>query len=78
MIGSMVLVEWEDIMSWTGWNQELIDNNEDEPEVFRTIGFVIRDTKTKLTISDTYPQIGSVVVFPKGCIRKITKLSVKD
>jgi len=77
MKGQMILVEWEDIMSWTGWNQELIDNNEDEPEVFKTIGFVVRETPHKLTITDTYPQIGNVVVFPKGCIKNITKLTQK-
>jgi hypothetical protein len=69
-----VLIEWEDICSWSGWNEELIDNDEDQPCHFTTVGFIIKDTDTKLTISDTYPEIGAVVTFPKGCIKSITQL----
>ena len=69
-----VIIQWVDIASWSGWNQELIDNNEDEPIRFYTTGFIVRQDEKRLTISDTYPDIGSVTVFPTGCIEEIHEL----
>jgi hypothetical protein len=70
-----VIVKWRDIVSWTGWNDELIEKGLDEPANFTTIGFIVRQTETKLTISDTYPEMGSIVTFPIGCIDEIIELT---
>ena len=69
-----VIIKWQDIVSWSGWNDELIENGEDEPAVFHTVGFIINKTKTKITITDSYPGIGAVVTFPRGCIIEIIEL----
>lgn len=77
--GAMVLVVWEDIVSWSGWNDELIQENADVPKVFQTMGYFIRQNKHRLTISDTYPDIGTVTSFPAGCVIKLVELqAVKD
>jgi len=73
-----VIVKWVDITSWTGWNDELIENNLDEPTTLYTVGYIVRKTKTKLTITDTYPDVGAVVTFPIGCVLSITELEVKE
>lgn len=70
-----VLVKWRDIASWSGWNEELIEKGEDEPIPFTTVGFIVNHTETKLTISDTYPEMGAIVTFPIGCIDEIIELT---
>lgn len=66
--GNLILVKWRDITSWSGWNEDIVSEGKDEPMVFYTVGFLIQKTKTKLTISDTWPDIGNVTSFPMGCI----------
>ena len=73
-----VIVKWVDITSWTGWNDELIEQNLDEPTLLYTVGYIVRKTKDKLTITDTYPDIGAVVTFPIVCVLSITELEVKE
>lgn len=73
-----VIVKWVDITSWTGWNDELIEQNLDEPTTLYTVGYIVRKTKDKLTITDTYPDTGAVVTFPIGCVISITELEVKE
>lgn len=70
-----VLIKWVDIVSWSGWNDELIEQGKDEPAVFFTVGFILRKTKTKLTISDTGNAIGNITTFPMGCVQEITELT---
>ena len=72
-----VLIKWVDIVSWSGWNDELIEKGEDVPAPFTTVGFILNQDKEKLTISDSYPDIGAVVTFPKGCIKEIIELRKK-
>lgn len=74
--GTMILVVWEDIVSWSGWNDELIEENGDVPKLFQTMGFFIRQNKHRLTISDTYPDIGTVTSFPAGCLVELIELQV--
>ena len=74
--GTMILVVWEDIVSWSGWNDELIEENADVPKLFKTMGFFIRQNKHRLTISDTYPDIGTVTSFPAGCLVELIELQV--
>lgn len=69
-----VLIKWVDIVSWSGWNDELIEQGQDEPAVFFTVGFILRKTKTKLTISDTGNAVGNITTFPMGCVQEITEL----
>jgi hypothetical protein len=69
-----VIIKWVDIVSWTGWNDELVEQDQDQPAPFTTIGFLIKETDHKITISDTYPEIGSVVTFPRGCVTEIIPL----
>jgi len=70
-----VLIKWVDIVSWSGWNDELIEQGQDEPAVFYTVGFILRKTKTKLTISDTGNAIGNITTFPMGCVQEIKELT---
>lgn len=72
--GSKVLVHWVDIVAWSGWNQELIDKNEDVPAPFTSIGFLVRIDGEKVTITDCYPDIGNVTVFPLGCVTSIEEI----
>jgi hypothetical protein len=69
-----VLVKWRDIASWVGWNDDLLDNQADEPPTFYTIGFLVRKTKTKITISDTHGVGGNITVFPAGCIEELKEI----
>jgi hypothetical protein len=72
-----VIVEWVDITSYNGWNDDILDDN-DLLYKFNTIGFIIKQTEDILVISDTYPEIGSVVAYPIGCVLSITELEVKE
>lgn len=69
-----VLIRWLDIMSWPGWNDELLENGEDEPGEFLTLGYIINETKDKITISDTENEIGNVTTFPRGCVLEVIPL----
>lgn len=72
-----VIVEWVDITSYNGWNDDIFDNENDLLYKFNTIGFIIKQTDNILVISDTYPEIGSVVAYPIGCVLSITELKPK-
>ena len=73
----LVLIQWRDITNWNGWNAELIEAGLDEPITFYTVGFLLRKDKRKVTISDTYPEVGAVTTFPRGCIDRIEILDGK-
>jgi len=77
MKNNPVIVRWIDITSWNGWNGDIVDSNLDEPAEFFTLGFVVRKTKSKLSISDTYPEIGTLTVFPMGVVKSIEKIDAK-
>lgn len=72
----VVLVSWLDIMNWAGWNDDLIKDGKDEPKLFHTIGFEVKRTKTKITISDSWPDIGAVTTFPMGCVQEIAEIKI--
>ena len=72
-----VLIRWLDIMSWPGWNEALLENGEDEPGEFLTLGYIINETKDKITISDTQNEIGNVTTFPRGCVLEVIPLVKK-
>lgn len=72
-----VLIKWVDIVSWSGWNEELVSNDEDQPANFTSVGFILKQTKDKLTVSDTYPEIGAVTTYPMGCVKEIIPLKVR-
>lgn len=72
-----VIVEWVDITSYNGWNDDIFDDEDDLLYKFNTIGFIIKQTDKMLVISDTYPEIGSVVAYPIGCVLSITELKPK-
>lgn len=73
-----VLVRWLDIMSWPGWNEQLIEEGKDEPAEFLTLGYIVNDTPDKLTISDTENAIGNVTTFPRGCVLEVIPLKRKN
>ena len=75
-IANPVVIKWVDIVSWSGWNQELIDKNLDVPAPFTTIGFLVRMDEEKVTISDSYPDMGNITVFPQGCVKEIIELKI--
>jgi len=70
----LLLIKWRDITSWSGWGDDIVDEGKDEPMLFYTVGFQVKKTKTKLTISDTWPDIGNVTTFPIGCIESLKEL----
>lgn len=72
-----VIVEWVDITSYNGWNDDIFDDEDDLLYKFNTIGFIIKQTDNMLVISDTYPEIGSVVAYPIGCVLSIKELIPK-
>lgn len=75
-VANPVIIKWVDIVAWSGWNQELIDKKEDVPAPFTTIGFLVRQDADKITITDCYPDIGNVTVFPMGCVKEIIELQL--
>jgi hypothetical protein len=66
----LVVIEWEDIQSETGWCE---DTDPDCP-VFRTVGFLVKKTDRKVIIADTEPDQGTITVFPRGCILRIEEI----
>lgn len=70
----LVKIEWLDIQTWPGWNEGLVQEGLDVPLQVTTVGYLVRKTKTTVTISDSSPHIGNVTVFPRGCIRAITEI----
>jgi hypothetical protein len=66
----LVVVEWVDIMTETGW----VEDTDPTLPVFRTVGYLLRDNKEKVVICDTQPDNGTVTVFPKGCVLKIEEI----
>jgi hypothetical protein len=70
-----VIIKWVDITSWVGWNDELYEENRDVPTPFKTIGFLIRKAKDRITISDTWPEVGNLTTFPLGCVQEVIELS---
>ena len=69
-----VLIKWVDIVTWSGWNDELIETNQDQPAEFETVGFLVRYDKHRVTITDTDNTAGNITTFPIGCIKSIKKL----
>jgi len=67
---TLVVIEWEDIYSETGWCE---DTDLCCP-VFRTVGFLVKEDKKKVIIADTEPDQGTLTVFPRGCILKIEEV----
>jgi hypothetical protein len=67
----VVKITWEDIESSLVWNEEY---EEVEPPVFNTVGFLIKQTDTKVIVCDTDPGTGTVTVFPRGCVKDIKYL----
>ena len=72
-----VLVRWLDIVTYAGWNEDLVEEGKDQPAEFLTVGYIVNNTKEKLTISDTANAIGNITTFPKGCVLEITELQIK-
>jgi len=73
-----VMIKWQDIVTWSGWNDELIEQGLDEPANYTTVGFILNQTDEKLTITDSYPDVGNVVCFPMGCVQEIIELHGED
>lgn len=70
----LVIIEWLDIQTWPGWNQELVEAGDAKPLEVTTVGYLVSKTKDTVVISDSSPHIGNVTVFPRGCIRSIRPL----
>lgn len=72
-----VVIHWIDIVGWTGWNQELIDNDEAHCSEFWTVGYVVSMDDKELVITDCANEIGNITVFPVGVIQSITEYEAK-
>ncbi len=74
----LVLVEWNDSNVMHGWR--LNDCVSDEVAHCRTVGILLVDDDTKVTVAFGDSDCGSVletVTIPKACITKIRELRVK-
>lgn len=75
-IENLVIIEWWDITSWSGWNHEILENGAAEPTLFTTVAFLVELTDEKLVTSDTYNDIGNLTVYPRGCIKEIYQIEI--
>jgi len=70
----LVVIEWQDIQTWSGWNEDLVSEGKAVPLEVTTVGYLVSKTKDTVVISDSTPHIGNVTVFPRGCVRSIRVL----
>ena len=77
---NMVLVEWDDAYSSGGWH--VARSGVDRVSVCTTVGLLIEETNQRLTIaqnfSSTSGNIADTINIPKGCIKRIRILKLKD
>lgn len=66
----LVEIVWDDITSHNGWN----DGVPFDLCRFTTVGYLIKQNKTIVAISDTKETIGNLTVFPAGCVVSLTYL----
>jgi hypothetical protein len=75
----IVLVEWDDITSHDGAWLDLKEAEEYSPTPMKTMGFLLKDEPDYVIVVSTASEIldvvGSTNAIPRGCIKKITKLS---
>lgn len=67
----LVLIHWHDAYSPSGW-QTLDDIKKIKPELVITVGFIIEQSKDKLTIAASVSgnDFGEVITIPKKWIFK--------
>ncbi len=73
----LVVVEWEDTTSSSGWDYEE-DRYNDPTAVIFTVGWQIKSHRDRLILSSQHNkrdnQIGGTWVIPRGCIKSIRRL----
>jgi hypothetical protein len=67
----IVIVEWVDIVTLTGWVEA---DEKVELPVFETVGYMVYKGKEKIVLCDTKDGVGNVTAFPTGCIVGIKKM----
>jgi hypothetical protein len=69
----LVKVEWKDAFESNGWSYDL---DEMVPADCSTIGYLIQDLETHITVASSTADHGvcNCMTIPKGCIVKITDL----
>lgn len=67
----LVEVHWQDITTYSGWQETMVELGLDVPLEFITVGYLVRKSKDRVVITDTSPTIGNITIFPRGCITKI-------
>ncbi|MDD5510860.1 MAG: hypothetical protein PHI12_08620 [Dehalococcoidales bacterium] len=69
----IVKVEWKDAFETNGWSYDL---SEMVPADCVTIGYLIQDCETHITIASSTNDAGvcNCMTIPRGCIVKITEL----
>lgn len=75
----LVLVEWLDaVTDDAGW-KKIEDVAKTRPPVCKSVGWILKDTKTHITIAATIhgADCDGDVTIPRGMIRKVTELGPK-
>jgi len=67
----LVEVHWQDITTYAGWQEAMVELELDVPLEFVTVGYLVRKSKDRVVITDTSPTIGNITIFPRGCVQKI-------
>jgi len=84
-LGTLLFIEWSDagtINRWEELEDLLKELHEGDAESFYTVGFLVRQTKKKISVVQTVNYSGSKVLLratdsmdiPMGCVHKITIL----
>ena len=76
--GTLLLLTWDDIVSDNSWVED--DNAQTyQPTLCKDIGWFLNCDKLNVRIFNSVNNNGekSIVVFPKGCIRKVQIIKYK-
>ena len=76
--GTLLVISWDDILARNVWLSDK-EAQETQPAHCKTVGWLVNDDKLNIRLTDTVASDGekSVIVIPKGCIRKIQKIKYK-
>jgi hypothetical protein len=76
--GTLLIVTWEDILDVSGWltDKEALNMKPTRCEV---VGWFIGSDKYNIRLTDMVAEDGdkSVIILPKGCVRKVQRIKHK-
>ncbi|MBE3036467.1 MAG: hypothetical protein IMZ70_05225 [Candidatus Atribacteria bacterium] len=76
--GTLLVISWEDILARSVWLSDK-EAQETQPAHCKTVGWFVNDDEFNIRVTDTVAEDGdkSVMVIPKGCIRKVQIIKYK-